>query len=116
MRARWLDRPRDGYEKFSRPGAHAAVRPVERHLARLELVWVDDEHRGQGVGTAVLLDVHRWADLYRYHLYAVVMSLSQSGLDEDALYAWYERHGWERVRLNGEDVIVRPTPNAPVLT
>jgi len=105
-------RPLD-VETFTTVHGHAAVQVEHPHLGCLVLVFTAPDDRGRGHGTALLAEVHTWADRYRRHLYAAVLPLDEEhgGLDATSLHAWYQRHGW--IRLGDSDLIVRVCENAP---
>jgi GNAT superfamily N-acetyltransferase len=76
-------------------------------VRELSGVLVDSASRGHGAASALLATVITEADLNRMALLVVVEPFGDTPLNETALAAWYERHGFKTIQ-DTPPVMVRP--------
>lgn len=88
-------------ETFVVTGGRAIVTHDDRY-GQLGFLMVARGLRGQGVGSRLLAQVGRWADMTGRGLFLLPQPLDSHGMDGDELAAWYEHKGWERAVIPGE--------------
>jgi GNAT superfamily N-acetyltransferase len=79
----------------------------------LIVIEVDDDRRGQGIGSRLLNDVAWIADQTEMPVRLFAMSMiyhEEPGLKQGALCAWYRRYGYE-----GDSVFLNRPPTAKCL-
>lgn len=68
-------------------------------------IFVAEEHRAKGYGSAVLKKLTAYLDRNRIHLYAYIYS--SGSLNEKQLMDWYKRYGFTESQ-DGSYPLVRP--------
>jgi GNAT superfamily N-acetyltransferase len=95
------------------------VAALEEGVIDLDLLKVEPELRGKGIGTRIMLEVLDIADRFGVPIRLQPYSLAENGggLDQDSLEAWYRSFGFVmtgRVSPTGQPIMSRAPALSPV--
>lgn len=76
-------------------GGTLHIRPFGAATVMIENIAVEDEYRGQGVANELMRDIMSEASKNGIGLILEVASRNDGGLDNEGLYEWYSRLGFE---------------------
>lgn len=92
--------------RYRRLGHTVAALEAESDYLVLCRIETAPEHRGEGSATALLDLLKGLCDRYHVTLLGQATAHSQGGLEQQALLAWYGRHGFELDRESSAQPLV----------
>jgi GNAT superfamily N-acetyltransferase len=104
--------PNDGLH-YRQLGHGYAVLDSESNYLVLCRIETDANHRGEGHASRLLEHLKELCDAYHVTLLGQASAYTRSGLDQEHLLAWYERHGFVIDRERSAEPLVW-YPNRPV--